>query len=382
MFRAVLPLLSLAALAAAQDGSGCRSCNGHGVLECKLHPKGMLEQEQAVRFCSVAAECKACAGALRTDCRTCRNPEPEAGLEQRRKLVAEWLAERRKAVDEITRNQPLLHLQTAHVDLTFSVKPLTVGRDKLDSHALMHLYGERLESLHALFCATLQVKPADLPARMQVFMFRDMQDHTIIAPRVTGFGGGSSIGQKLMGVEAVYCMYHDTRHMPDDEALHRNIVHNVTHLLLSNMAPAVWLGNRKHGWVDEGLAHWFEDKVTGKCANFCYEEVLLQPGAGWKGGRWRVPVRKLVDAGKGRSFAELATRNTDQLEFEDHAMAFAWVDFFITSRGGSLFADLIRALKGGKATRDALQEVYRSDPLSIEEPFRTWVQENYPLQER
>ena len=27
------------------------------------------------------------------------------------------------------------------------------------------------------------------------------------------------------------------------------------------------------------------------------EEILLQPGAGFKGGVWRTPVRKMVDAG-------------------------------------------------------------------------------------
>ena len=24
--------------------------------------------------------------------------------------------------------------------------------------------------------------------------------------------------------------------------------------------PMLWLGNHKHGWLDEGIPHWFEDK--------------------------------------------------------------------------------------------------------------------------
>ncbi len=385
LLPAALTMLALATALAAQDGSGCRSCDGHGVLDCKSHPKGMLDKERAVQRCSVASECKACTGALQTDCRTCRNPAAEADVAHRRQLATDWLQARRKAVDEVTRNQPLMHLATAHFDLTFSVRPLTVGRDKLDSHQLMHLYGERLEALRALFLQTLEVTEQDQTGRLQVLMFRDLQDHTLMAPRVTGFGGGGSLGQKLMGPadkgESVYCMYHDVRAMADDEALHRNIVHNVTHLLLANLPPVVWLGNRRHGWIDEGLAHWFEDKVTGRCANFCYEEVLLQPGMGWKNGRWRAPVRRMVDAGKHRSFADLSQRNTDQLEFEDHALAFAYVDFLLTRHGGKAFTELARKVKGGAETRDALQAVYKLDPLTIEEVFRTWVKENYSPQD-
>jgi hypothetical protein len=367
----------------AQEGSICRACEGKGVLECKQH-KGMLEKEQAVKFCSVAAECKLCGGALQVDCRSCRNTEAESELQRRQKLVADWMAGRRKEVDDLTRNQALMHLETAHFELTFSIRPMTVGKDKVETHPLMHLYGERLEALRTLFLQTFAIPESQEAGKFRVFMFRDMQDHTIIAPRVTGFGGGRAVSQKLMGPaekgEAAYCMYHDLRAMPDDDALHRNVIHNVTHLMLANLPPVIWIGNRKHGWIDEGLAHWFEDKLTGKCTNFCYEEVLLQPGAGFKAGRWRVPVRQMVDAGKGKSFAELSALNTDQLEFEDHALAFAYVDFLITTRGGSLFADLCKKVKGGMPSRDALREVYHLDPLSIQDPFRAWVKETYPPQ--
>jgi hypothetical protein len=379
---AVLCLLSTSATLLAQEGTICRSCEGKGVLECKLH-KGMLEKEQAVKFCSVACECKQCGGALQVDCRSCRNPEAEAALAQRQKLCAEWLAGRRKAVDEITKSQ-LMHLETAHFELTFSIRPMTVGRDKVDTHPLMHLYGERLEALRTLYLQTFGIPEAQEPGKLQVFMFRDMQDHSIIAPRVTGIGTTRSTSLKLMGPaekgESAFSMYHDLRAMPDDEALHRNIIHNVTHLLLANMPPVIWIGNRKSGWIDEGLANWFEDKLTGRCTNYCEEEVAIQPGTNYKGGRWRPPVRLLTESGKGKSFAELSVLNTDQLNFEDHALCFAYVDFLITSRGGTLFADLCKKVKGGAATRDALRDVYHLDPIGITDLFRAWVKETYPTQ--
>jgi hypothetical protein len=212
-------------------------------------------------------------------------------------------------------------------------------------------------------------------------MFRDQQDHTLIGPRVTGIGTSNSTGVKLMGMSSVFSMWHDQRSLVDDEALHRNIVHNVTHLLLSNMQNSVWLGNRKHGWIDEGLAHWFEDKITGKCTNFCFEEVLMQPGIGFKNGRWRAPVRQLVDAGKLKSFAELSALNTDQLEMQDHAHAFACIDWLLTVHGGPKFRDFLRLLKKEKTTRDALQEIYGLNPLTFDPAFQAWVKATYSPQE-
>jgi hypothetical protein len=180
-----------------------------------------------------------------------------------------------------------------------------------------------------------------------------------------------------MGSNAVYSMWMDPHSITDDESLHRNVVHNVTHLLLANMTPVMWIGNRKHGWVDEGLAHWFEDKVTGKCTNFCFEEVLLQPGAGFKAGRWRTPVRKLVDAGKIKSFAELSQLNNDQLTFEDHAIAFAYVDFLLQTFGGPKFRDMLRMLKSDKPTRDAMQQCFGLNMLAVDGQFVEWVKAHY-----
>lgn len=381
--RAALILLALAAGLAAQVS--CRVCSSNGSHPCSKH-RGFLEREQpghGTSFCSVAAECKQCGGALATDCRTCSSPDVERELARRRQQVADWLTERRAAVDAFTGSErPVLHLRTPHCELAFTIGPLTVDRRKLDPHALMHLYGERIEALRALFVTTLELDDGDLPGTLQVFMFRDQRDHERIGPRVTGLGGGGSTGTKLMGVPCVYSMAHDRRGAPDDEALHRQIVHHVAHLLLANMAPSQWLGNRGHGWVDAGVAHWFEDAVTGACANFCYEEVLLQPGAGFKGGRWRAPVRKLVDRGEVASFAELSRRNTDQLGFEEHATAFAYVDFLLSAHGGAKFRDFVRRLKRGEATRDALQKIYGLNPLTIDGVFEQWVKANYSLRSR
>ncbi|MCA8974568.1 MAG: hypothetical protein KDC98_07585 [Planctomycetes bacterium] len=380
--RAIAALLLLGFLGAQEHPVvTCRACYNHGSQPCAKHGK-MLELEQVAHgtlFCSEVAACKSCGGALAIDCKRCSNHAVELELERRKELVATWLQQRRKDVDAITANEPLMHLQTAHCDLTFSIRPLTVGRKKLDTHELMHLYGERIESLRALFCETLELSTADLPGRLEVYMFRDQHDHATLGPRVTGISTSGAAGTKLMGVPCIYCMWQDPRLMAGDEELHRTLVHSLAHILFSNMVPSNWLGNRNQGWLDAGIAHWFEDKVTGKCANFCFEEILLQPGAGFKGGVWRTPVRKMVDAGLAVSFAELSQRNTDQLSFEEHALSFALVDFLLSAHGGAKFRDFVRLIKRDSPTRDALQKVYGLNPLSIDEAFKAWVKENYSL---
>ncbi|MBX3461745.1 MAG: hypothetical protein KF830_01125 [Planctomycetes bacterium] len=382
--RAAACLLT-AALAGAtppgqQPAADCRGCAGRGSLPCGKHGKDLgLEADGVVLDCSVAATCRVCAGARAVDCRQCERAEVEAELQHRQQLARDWLQQRLARVDDAVGHHALVHLRTAHCDLVGSLKPATVGKQKLDTHALLHLHAQRLEALREDFRATLELTEADLPGRLRVHLFRDAKDHGVIGPRETGFGSAASTGLKQMGPEFVYSMWQDPRSLPDDEAVHRNVVHNVTHLLLSQMLPVQWVGNRGHGWVDEGLAHWFEDRHSGSCRNYCYEELLLAPGAGWKNGIWRPHVRKLVEEGGMPSFADLARRNTDQLTFLEHAAAFAYVDFLLSAHGGARCRDFVRALKSGQSTRDALQAVYSWNPLTIEAPFQAWIKAHYPL---
>lgn len=358
----------------------CRFCESKGEKPCKRH-RGLLEAEREVEFCSEAAACKACDGALTVDCRACRNEAVERARTERIAKVRAWLAERRKRVDAIAKGRGIVHVRSAHVDLAFSIRPLTVGRRKLSTHELAHLYVRRIEDLRRRFLETFGAEERVFSARLEIYMFADRRDHRLMAPRVAG-GGGGGVGMKLMGASAVYCMYHERRSMPGDEELWRTVAHNVAHLLLANMHPAVWIGNRGHGWVDAGVAHWFEDLLTGRCATFCYEEVGLAPGAGYRSGRWRVAVRKLAEANKLVPFAELSRRNTDQLSMPEHAQAFACVDFLLARCGGAKFAALVHQLKNKRPLREALPEFCGLTVLGFDEAFLSWVRANYALQGR
>jgi hypothetical protein len=272
-------------------------------------------------------------------------------------------------------------VRTPHLHLVFSIRPMTVAKEKLDTHALMHLYAERIEDLRAQILALLEQPDQAQSSRLEIYLFRELQDHLTIGPEVTTVGG-KGVGSKRLGTSTVYSMFHDPRAMPDDESLWRNVVHHTTHLVVANLKREVWLGNQKCGWIDEGIAHWFEDKLTGRCMNFCYEEVGMIPGMTFKGGKWRAPVRKMVDTGKARSFAELSQLNSDQLTFEDHALSFAYVDHFLAAHGGKKFGELLKTLKNGKVLRDALQAVYGTNPLTVETQFQQWVKDNYAPEPR
>ena len=372
-------LALLAAVAPAQEPAPpCAACKSARAVPCGKHGRQLaLEQAPLVRHCSIAIVCKVCGGALAADCTKCVDPAGEAALAERRELARAWLAERRATIDAVTAREPYLHLATPHFELAFLLKPAAVGGERLDQHARMHRYGERLEALHAAFVAALELTEADLPERMTVAMSEQQRDHALLGPRLTGIGQARSVGLKWMGPHYVYSMWNDQRSLPDDEAVHRNLVHNVAHLLLSQMQPALFLGNRGHGWIDEGVAHWFEDRLVGKCTNFCFEEVLLQSPASFRGGKWRQAVRQLVDGGKAVAFAALADRNTDQLTFVEHTLAFAYVDFLLTAHGGAKFRDFVRLVKRGQATREALLQVYGFHSLSIDEVFVPWVKAHY-----
>jgi hypothetical protein len=372
-------LLAGPGLAQESAAIACRFCENRGEHPCKdrCHRR-LLEHEQRAECCSEAAACNTCGGALTTDCKICANPAVEAGIAERRERAARWLAAMRKKVDEATAGEGILHCKGAHVELTFTVRPLTIGKRKVPTHELMHVYLERLEELRKRFLATFELRDADFSAPLQVFVFDDRTDHRRLAPRVAGGSGGA--GQKLMGSEAVYCAWRDPAFLPGDEELWRSLVHNVTHLLLANMKPEIWLGNRQHGWVDEGVAHYFEWLLTERCTNFCYQEVGLTPGAGFKGGWWPVAIRKLAESGGLAPFATFYQKQIDELGWQEHAQAFAAVHFLIDRHGGRKFAEFVRALKNKTETREAMRGVFGLDVLRFDAEFETWVKASYPLE--
>ena len=356
----------------------CKACGGQNRRDCPEHSKADLKLCREAVYCSICAECKKCGGTSWIDCQVCSAPEIEKQLEESRVDIRKWLEERRKSVDTFMKH-PCNHGKSDHVDLVFELKPMKVGLNKLSTHELLHLYLQRIEDARALFLKSLEARATDIGERTQVYMWKDAQDQVIAAPKFSGMGA-SGVGVKLMGASQVYTMRPEKQEATDDEMLHRNVMHNVSHLFLANMTPSLWIGNQKGGWVDEGVAHWFEFTIGKRCTNRCTEEVASDMQLP-KGGKMRSHTRRLVDSGKNPSFAQVCQKNTDQLTGDEHALAYSYVDFLITTYGGAKFKQMCTVLKEKKPAREALMAAYGLNPITIEPLWREYVIKNYPPME-
>ncbi|MGH7151741.1 MAG: hypothetical protein ACREIU_13640 [Planctomycetota bacterium] len=350
----------------------CKKCGDHGAIDCRRHSKAELSLEAGALFCSVVARCAECGGARRIACDNCSAQElAEREVDAQRARVGEWFRTR-EAIDAFM-GRPLLHLESDHYRLLWEIPEMQVGRRRLDQHEAAHLYLGRLEDLHALFRKTFAAKPEEIPAKSDVFAWKERADHERASLKYAGQSGRG--GVKLLGYRPVYSFFRDRNLLTDDEAVHRHVVHSVSHLLLSNAWNSYWVGNIKGGWVDEGVAHYFEDLLFGQCTNFCYEEI--DTNRSFKGGKWRPPVFDMVAKGRLTSFAALARKNTTDLTTPEHAQSWSHCEYLI-GIDGAKFAALVRILQDKRPSSDALREVYGMTLTQFEDAWRKHVLDTYP----
>ncbi len=367
----------------------CTTCNHTGARECTAC-KSRKETFEAsgAKFDSELPKCKSCSGSFQKDCSKCENPASEGPQKARIEALDAWLKKQQARVDELVAHE-CMHAESRWFFITFDLKPMMVDKKRLGSYELMHLYIKRMEDFRKLYQQTMEISDADVPDRCELYMWRDGRDQAIAAPKFTGMGSSGS-GIKLMGASSVYSFLLDKRYVKDDEVLHRHMVHNVTHLLSAQLTPAQWIGQLGGGWLDAGLAHYFEFKLDEKCTTYCYQEVATQMD--FKGGKWLVPIRKMVASDrKLTSFPTLCTKNTDGLDPREHALAFSYVHYLLEGdwesskakvedgKGrGKALTRVLRILKQKKEAREALRDVYGWTGNSLEEKWKEWVLRTYP----
>ncbi|MCC7012284.1 MAG: hypothetical protein IT454_06975 [Planctomycetes bacterium] len=350
----------------------CIPCKNEGRVPCASHAKVELHLEDSVSYCSAVAGCATCGGTGWLDCTDCENPKWPEVLAKKRAQMASFAASSAKLDGEMKR--PLRKVITPHFTLVWEVDEMKVDKRNLQHHELMHLYAERLERIFALYCDTLKAQPRDFKERTQVLVWSQLSDQVEASSRFAG--QQSQRGVKLMGASSVYSVLGHKSAFKDDESLHRNIAHSVAHLLLAHQEPSQWIGNIKGGWADEGLAHWFEERLFGVCDNYCYEEQ--NTNVDFKGGRWKPVVRKMVATGDLAPLAEVLQQNTDGLKLPMHALSFSYVDYLIATDGAK-FNQVCRDLRKRVAARDALQKHFGSNLIELEEKWKAWVLATYPV---
>jgi hypothetical protein len=382
MFLATLLLCSFAcareveAPSASQGGAPvkvgeCKKCHGAGRLPCSEHPKTECELEDHVLFCSVVADCAVCGGAGFVPCEECKNEEVRKSLEAKRATVLERKPLLKPIDDKMGR--PLRKAETAHCVFIWEMDKFKIEKRWVDPHEALHIYIERMEKFHADYCARLTVEEKEFSQKPWVFVWYQNEDHQ--AGGLKFCSQAAKGGVKLMGPNPRYSVCGNKQNFQSDEQLYRNIVHCVTHLLMSNQDPPQWIGNIKAGWVDEGLAHWFEDRYWGICDTYCYQEQ--NSNIDFKAGKFRLAVRKMITEGHSPPIAEVFQQNVDTLTLPMNAAAFSYVDYLMF-KDGAKFKELVKKLKVKISSRDALQQVYGMSPLDLETQWKAWVLDTYP----
>ncbi len=350
----------------------CIPCKNEGRIPCAAHPKEEMHLEDGVQLCSLVADCAACSGTGWLDCADCENPRWVDALATKRAQQAGLKTLTARFDDEMKR--PLRKVVTPHLVLVFELDELKVDKRTVRHHELMHLYATRLDKLFNDYTSVLQTSPRDFKERCQVFVWSKPNDQMEGSTRFTG--QSNQRGVKLLGATPAYSVLGTKQNFRDDVALHRNLVHNVAHLILSHQAPSQWLGNIKSGWVDEGLAHWFEERYWGICDNYCYEEQ--NSNVDFKGGKWKPVVRRMVAENDLPTMAEVLQKNTDGLSLPMHALAFSYVDYLIATDAVK-FNELCKLLRKRLETRDALAKALGTNVLELEQRWKAWVLATYPV---
>ncbi len=349
----------------------CSRCTSLGQRPCGEHDKKACALERDALYCSLFAPCEACGGTGWVDCDRCENPAAEERLAARRAGRPARAEEVAHFARELGRPVPLL--VTEHFELIFDVERAKVGRKVLQRHELLHLYGDRLEELYDAYVSLLGVEEEEFQKRSLIMVWGSARDHQEGARRYCRMA--FSNGTRLLGPTPAYSVPALPEFFRDDEALHRNLVHNATHLLLSHQAPSHWIGQTKGGWADAGLAHYFEHVFFELCDTYCYSEQ--DTNRDFEGGSWRVKARKMVAAGEAPAFAGLFQQNTDTLSLDQHVAAFSLVDY-LAQQDGEKLDELLRQLRRKVATRDALKAVFGVSPIALQEAWQEWALATYP----
>jgi len=353
------------------QGTGCAKCHATGRLPCEKHPAAECAYEDQVMYCSVIEGCPVCGGAGFVVCPQCKSETARRALEEKRALVQKRKAALQEIDDKMGR--PLRKAETAHFVFTWEMDKFKIDKKLVSPHEAMHVYIARMEKLFADYLSILATDEKQFQDKCWVFVWYLPEDHKSGALKFCG--SDSDGGVKLMGIHPRYSVCGWKKDFTSDEQLHRNIVHSVTHLLLGHQSPIAWIGIMRGGWADEGLAHWFEDRVSGICDNYCFQEANMN--VDFEHGHYRLGVRKMVAKGEEPPIAGVTQQNVDTLTVPMNAVVFSYVDYLLTL-GGEKFTKLVKELKAKVPAGEALKRVYGFGLLDMETQWRAWVLQTYP----
>jgi hypothetical protein len=364
--------LALAALALAAfqlGGKPCPACGGTGRAPCAEHRSVELARETNAILCSFYAGCARCSATGSVDCTSCGAAESDAGRAARELRVA---AAKRFAEFESAAGRPVLSAASAHFDLVCELEPMKAGSRKRSRHELLHLYLDRMEAAYRDYLAFFALSDADITARSQVFLWAELGDHQKVGKALCGYT--TEDVEYMRSLQAITSLWFDGRKLKDDEALHRNVVHQLVHGLMNAQPPVAWTGKLRMGWADEGLSLWFEERQLDDATGFCFwrdEDDLM------RGPIQRSVARKLLAPGQTLDLERLLTLDTVDMTRAEQTLGFALIDFLAT-RGAADLGRLLERMRAQTPSRDAFMEIYGLPLAQLESTWRAWVADTYP----
>lgn len=376
-------LLALAGLlaqeppAADAELKGCRSCKQRGVTDCPAHEEDLRPLERAV-FCSHAADCQNCGGSLVLDCPKCEGGPENAPAAARRAELAAWRAGGRLPVEELL-GRDVLRVETAHLRLAAEIGHLREGKKKVDGHRFLHALARDGEAAAEMIDAHYAVdRTRDYKAPMSLWFWQKPEVHVQVMREHLKISGAGDV--KILGRKPQFSVCTSDETFQDDYVVLLTLgVHNLTHMLMSNLWDETWIGDQGAGWFDAGAAHWYEEKIYGRSRHFCIDEAGSPPA--WEDGVWRSAIRALLKSRQEVMFPELLKKQTGEMTPEQHALCWSIYDWLLAVKPESL-VPILKATKAKQPARELLPEHLGMNILEAEKAWRAWVEATYPSREK
>ena len=281
----LLPAQEAAAL------TGCRSCKQRGVLDCPKHDADLRDLEAAV-YCSEAAACPDCGGSLRVDCLKCEGGPETALMESRRAEMSAWLAAETVHPAETVLERKVLRIEAPNVHYAAEIGELKDGKKRVSGHRFLHFLARDGEQAAQLLCAQYGIdREKDFRAPMRLWFWQKPAAHATVMREILKSG---SVGDyKLLGRKPLFSVCTSDQTFQDEYWTLLSLgVHNLVHMMQSNVWDEEWIGDQAGGWFDSGAAHWIEEKIYGRVRHYCIEEAGSPPD--WEGGVWRASLRDFL----------------------------------------------------------------------------------------
>ena len=372
----------------------CGTCKTTGRVALDINKKFSMDHEHGETW-----KVLHCADAIESDdmaldwkpCKRCKTPSvQEKAIKQWEAIEAEklaWLADRRK-VDELIDAKKMAHVETTHFVISWNIPKVTTDKKKTyRMHEAAHLYARRMEELYAKFQDMFKVQDRqNMRNKHYWYALEKEREALIVGPVYAGLSGMGTV-KRAGGAdrESVVVGWRNKSEHPSDSDFHRHWIHSAIHQFTSvyydihwfktgqkGLSPP-WL-NDKYGWIDAGLAHWFEMDYDGEATTFCIREHDAK--ARWRGGNWRKNVWKAVQAEDVPSFPEVAAKPTQALSAREHQFVWSWVDFLL-AQDAEAMGSAMKMAKMERPNRDLLKEGWGLTTFGFETAWAEWVTTEY-----